>query len=323
MVVCLPNRAATIVAAGGNNVISQSGSGSILLAGGTGNDTITATGSGSIFSGTGTDLLVAGGNAEVITATGADSVQFGAGATANNDTIFASAGSAASVYGSSGQLLFVSSGLATSMVGGAGSTNPMTTVMGGPGANSVNAGPGGLVYSVGTSNNSTVNTGASGSATVFGASNTQVNVIGSGTSTVVAAGGNETLNASGSAGPVWLSVSTAVTTPGATVTMNAGSGNDTLIAGSAAGSTIMNGGSGADAFVFFKQAVGGAHDIINNFTQSDSVYIEGYGAGSAAALQQGATTGAGGLTLTLNDGTTVTFSNLTDQTQLNGKIQYG
>lgn len=89
--------AATIVAAGGNNVISQSGAGSILLAGGTGNDTITATGSGSIFSGSGFDLLIAGGNNEVVTATGADSVQFGAGATSNNDTIFASAGSATSV----------------------------------------------------------------------------------------------------------------------------------------------------------------------------------------------------------------------------------
>jgi Ca2+-binding RTX toxin-like protein len=314
--------AATIVAAGGNNVISQSGAGSILLAGGSGNDTITATGSGSIFSGTGTDLLIAGGNSEVVTATGSDSVRFGAGATSNNDTIFASAGSTTSVYGSSGQLLFVSSGAAVSMVGGAGSAST-SSLVGSGGADSLNAGAGGLVYQVGTSNNSTVNTGASGTATVFGATNAQVNVIGGGSSTVVAAGGNETLNASGSAGPVWLSVSTSVTTPGATVMMNAGSGNDTLIAGSAAGSTIMNGGSGSDAFVFFKQAAGGAHDIISNFTQSDSVYIEGYGAGSASALQQAATVGAGGLTLTLSDGTTVTFSNMTDPTQLNGKIQYG
>jgi hypothetical protein len=251
-------------------------------------------------------------------------VQFGAGATANNDTIFASAGSTASVYGSSGQLLFVSSGQATSLVGGAGSATAMASVMGGPGANSVNAGPGGLVYQVGSSNNSTVNTGASGTATVFGASNTQVNLVGSGSSTVVAGGGNETLNAAGSAGPIWLSVGANVTTPGSTVVMNAGSGNDTLIAGSGAGSFNMTGGSGADAFVFFKQAAGGAHDIINNFTQADSVFIEGYStANSAVSLQQAATVGAGGLTLTLSDGTAVTFSNLTSASQLNGKIQYG
>ena len=168
------------------------------------------------------------------------------------------------------------------------------------------------MYQVGSSNNSTVNTGVSGTATIFGASNTQVNVVGGGSSTVVAGGGNETLNASGSTGANWLSVNATVTTPGSTVMMTAGSGNDTLIAGSAAGSTNMTGGSGADAFVFFKQAVGGAHDIITDFSQADSVYIEGYAAsGSAAALQQAATVGAGGLTLTLSDGTSVTFSNLT------------
>jgi len=85
------------------------------------------------------------------------------------------------------------------------------------------------------------------------------------------------------------------------------------------------GGSGrvSDAFVFFKQAVGGAHDVINDFTPADSVYIEGYGAGSAGALQAAATTGPGGRTLTLSDGTTITFSNLTSPTELNGRLQYG
>jgi Ca2+-binding RTX toxin-like protein len=85
----------------------------------------------------------------------------------------------------------------------------------------------------------------------------------------------------------------------------------------------MIGGSGADSFVFFKQAVGGAHDIIANFTQADAVFIEGYGPGSASALQSAATLGAAGVTLNLSDGTTVTFSNMTDPSQLNGKIQYG
>jgi hypothetical protein len=85
----------------------------------------------------------------------------------------------------------------------------------------------------------------------------------------------------------------------------------------------MTGGAGSDAFVFFKQASGGAKDVIGNFTASDSVYIEGYGAGSAAALQNAATVGSGGVTLSLSDGTTVTFSNLTSASQLNGKIQYG
>jgi hypothetical protein len=146
--------------------------------------------------------------------------------------------------------------------------------------------------------------------------------VGGGSGIVVGGSGSETLNAAGSTGAMWLSVNSTVTS-GATVTMTAGSGNDTLISGSAPGSAIMNGGSGADAFVFFAQAVGGGHDIINNFTTSDSVYIEHYAPGSAAALQQAATVGAGGLTLTLSDGTAVTFSNLTSASQLDGKIQYG
>ena len=63
------------------------------------------------------------------------------------------------------------------------------------------------------------------------------------------------------------------------------------------------------------------HDVINDFTPVDSVYVEGYGAGSAGALQAAAAAGAGGLTVTLNDGTTITFSNLTSQTALHGRMQ--
>ena len=96
-----------------------------------------------------------------------------------------------------------------------------------------------------------------------------------------------------------------------------------MVAGAGPGSATMTGGSGSDTFVFFKQAAGSAKDVINNFTAKDSVFIEGYGSGSAAALQQAATVGSGGVTLTLSDGTSVTFSNLTSVSALNGKIQYG
>ena len=105
--------------------------------------------------------------------------------------------------------------------------------------------------------------------------------------------------------------------------MIGGSGSDTLVAGNALGSATMTGGAGADAFVFFKQAAGGANDLITDFSAQDSVYILGYDAGgSASQLQAAATVSSAGVVLTLNDGTKLTFSNLTSVDALNGKILY-
>jgi Ca2+-binding RTX toxin-like protein len=143
---------------------------------------------------------------------------------------------------------------------------------------------------------------------------------GSGRNYLVAGSGNETLNAGGSSSSNWLSVNTTAS-PGSTALIG-GSGSDTLI-GAQGGSRRMTGGGGDDAFVFFKRAIGGAADIIADFSAHDAVYIEGYGSGSAAELQRAATVGPGGLTLTLSDGTTITFSNLTDRSALNGRIHYG
>jgi Ca2+-binding RTX toxin-like protein len=269
------------------------------IVGTTGNDTISATGgSDTIVGGTGNNLLSASGTGNVIIGGGTDTIS----ATGLNDTVIGSG---------STNLTFV---------GGASTV----TIIGGSGTNSVTPGSGGVVFESG-SGTATVNAGA-GPATLFGSSGANMNLVnGNGTGSApnyaVGGSGSETLNASNSTGAVWLSVNSSVTSSSAT--MIAGSGNDTLIAGVAGGSTTMTGGSGADAFVFFKQAAGGAHDVINNFTASDSVYIEGYGPGSAGLLQATSSVGAGGLTLTLSDGTSVTFSNLTSASSLNGKIQYG
>jgi hypothetical protein len=86
----------------------------------------------------------------------------------------------------------------------------------------------------------------------------------------------------------------------------------------------MTGGLGSNDFAFFKQAAGGAKDVVTDFNSGDAVFIEGYSPTvSAATLLQNATVGAGGVTLTLSDGTSVTFSNLTSTAALAGKIQYG
>jgi Ca2+-binding RTX toxin-like protein len=167
-----------------------------------------------------------------------------------------------------------------------------------------------------------VNSGT-GTATIFGSSGGNINLVGGGAATVVAGLGNETLNASGSTGSVVVYGTPAGTVPGSSLII-AGSGNDTLVAGGGPGATTMTGGSGTDTFVFFKQASAGGPDIIANFTASDRVFIEGYAStGSASALVNSAAVGSGNVTLTLSDGTTVTFANLSSASALNGKIQYG
>jgi Ca2+-binding RTX toxin-like protein len=312
--VSVGSSAATITAGGSNNVViggsstlnvTVSGTADTVQAG-TGASTVVSGGSGAVITGS----TVAGSGALVVNETGtSDTISGGAGAATVTDPT----GTATFVIGGTGGLTFV---------GGTGTA----TVVGGTGLDSVTAGAGGVIFDAGTSTNATVNSG-SGTATIFGAAGTVVNLTGtlagsaSQPNYVVAGPGGETLNAAGSGSADWLSVNTTVSS--SATTMIAGSGNDTLVAGLAAGSTTMTGGAGSDAFVFFKQAVGGAHDVVNDFTASDSVYIEGYGAGSAAALQAASSVGSGGLTLTLSDGTTITFSNLTSQTTLNGRMQYG
>jgi len=204
-------------------------------------------------------------------------------------------------------------------VGGA----QMATILGGTGSESITAGAGGVVFAANTDNNATVNSGTGG-ATIFGAPNIAVNLTGSfGTASkpnlLLAATGNETLNAAGSSGSN-LFVAHSGSATGATQ-MIGGSGNDTMLAGAGTGSVTMTGGAGSDVFVFFKNSV--ATDVVKDFTAGDSIFIEGYATtGSAAQLQSNATVSGAGVTLGLSDGTTVTFSNLTSASQLNGAIKY-
>jgi Ca2+-binding RTX toxin-like protein len=331
----------------GSTILGGSGPGtSPLTANLTGqNQTVSVGGSASTVTAAGSGDVVIGGSSTLnVTVTGtADTIQAGSGS-----STVVSGGSGTLINGGSGPLVVMESGTGNTITGGSGATTVTAstatfvaggsggltfvgglgtaTVVGGGGVDTVTPGAGGLIFNVGTSNNATVNSG-SGTVSIFGAPGTTVNLVGTiGGSAgqpdyAVAGEGSETLNASGSAASDWLSVNTTVTS--SATTMIAGSGNDTLIAGLAAGSTTMTGGSGSDAFVFFKQAVGGAHDVINDFTASDSVFIEGYGPGSASALQNASSVSANGLTLTLSDGTTVTFSNLTGQHALDGHVQYG
>ncbi len=324
---------ATLAASGGNNVISQSGAGAIQLAVDAGNNTISAGGtSGTVAGGVGTDLIAATGSGETIlsqggtdtiTSSGSNNLIVGT-STGPGSMVVTESGSNDTILGG-GNPMTVTATTATRVYAGAGSLtfvggSGTATVLGGTGSESLTAGSGGIVFADNTATSATVNSGT-GSVTIFGASGAADYLTGTTGSPdfLIAGGGNETLSGAGNSGSQFLAMGSA----SVSASLIAGSGSDTLVAGAGPGSATMTGGSGSDTFVFFKQAAGGAKDVINNFTASDSVFIEGYGAGSAAALLQAATVGAGGVTLTLSDGTTVTFSNLTSTSALSGKIQYG
>jgi Ca2+-binding RTX toxin-like protein len=99
-----------------------------------------------------------------------------------------------------------------------------------------------------------------------------------------------------------------------------GSGDDTIVGGvTNAGTTTMTGGAGNNLFFFQHGNVNGT-DIITDLTASagnlvalfnyDSVVGGGAGSATQAALA-GATTSGGNTTITLADGTQITFDNTT------------
>jgi hypothetical protein len=141
---------------------------------------------------------------------------------------------------------------------------------------------------------STLIYGADGGAvTYFGAAGSQAGA------TFVAASGNETLNAGTS------------------------STNNTFYAGS--GSATISGGSGADNFLFFAERTAGTGrtDIITDFDTRDTLFLSGYDSTqSAASILHNAQITAAGVTLSLSDGTKVTFSNLHDTSELSGRTSY-
>jgi hypothetical protein len=75
--------------------------------------------------------------------------------------------------------------------------------------------------------------------------------------------------------------------------------------------------------VFFASGTDGAHDTITDFTSGDSLYLLGYASSqSASSLQNAATVSPAGVTLTLSDQTTITFTDLSSVSSLNGHILY-
>ncbi len=268
-----------------------------------------------------------------ITLSGANSTVFGGTGTlqisvsGSNDTVFAGSG-AATVQTSSNTLVFGPSNGNLNFLGGAGTP----TVVGGKnGTVNATVGSGGLIFSAGISDNSTI-TGGIGQATIFGGDGSIVNFVGTATggAQLHAYDGNETLIGAGSStNNTYYGSSIA----SASANLVGGSGNDVFFIGDNA--ETMTGGGGSDTFVFLNQVTslnggGKSHITITDFNQSTStIFMIGYSSASgglsnvlANATGPAVSSSGAGLTLTLSDQTTVTFSNVTSLTQLSGKIGY-
>jgi hypothetical protein len=247
--------------------------------------------------------------------------------TGSNDTVYAGAGSE-TIRTTTSPIVYAPDGTGTLyFVGGASGT---PTVIGGDngGLEYVTVGGGGIDFSSGRGDNATITSGL-GQATIFGQAGGNVffNGTASGGAQFHAYAGNETLNGSGSSATEFLYGSSVA---GSSTQMLGGTGFNTFFSG--ATNQTMTGGGQFDIFGFLASSTslqGGAHVTITDFDPNhDIVLISGYtSTQSAFSLLANATgpgtTGSGsGVTLTLSDHTTITFSNLTSETPLVNHIGY-
>jgi Ca2+-binding RTX toxin-like protein len=276
----------------GSDVI-VGGSGALLVATGESNDTI--------FAGTAAGQTIFGGysdsgNGSNVIHGGTEDLEIAAGG--SNDTIFSGAGND-SIYIGNGKI----------------SGNQL-----------INGGTGGLrVQFVGGAGAATI-TGGSGAATVFGTADSNVKWIGVQTGGILDAVGNVA-----STGSYDASTSTTNDTligASGNVGMMGGSGSDFLLggvntgsiggAGSVVGGTTMTGGAGNNVFLFTSGLVNGG-DIVQDFGATDTLALSGYGTAEGANALARATTAGTNTTLTLSDGTSISFVN-TSIAQLQGHI---
>jgi Ca2+-binding RTX toxin-like protein len=270
-----PNAAGNIVMGGGNdNVIIQSTDiGPWLIQLGNGQDVVKALGSGA-------DTISLG--------TGADSVLLGAGnsvvTTAGSATISASSigGSNVSVTGMGTTVIYGNSSNLTFIAGGG------ATVYGGTGSDTVTGGGGPDYFQGGTAGKNVLTAGI-GAATLFGGGSGDrlFATGGSNHQILFAASGNETLTGSSS--------------PGAA---------DTFV-GSAGSTTVVVSTNASNLFEFIHGTAGGNVAVTGlNDVGQIAMHLLGYSANDTSVLTHNSVSG-GNLSVTLQDGTQITFANIT------------
>ena len=292
--VVVENNTANTITGGGDPALTiLSGNGPLTYVAPSGNTTVVAGGGGNLidfqsglanaaYLNSGSNTVTSdSGNSTISAGTGNNTIVIGSG-TANilsggTDTVTAASGSETiNVVGLNGGPAvshdLVYGGSSRVQFVNGGATS---TVYGGSGASdTLYGGAGGGVFAGGTGGNNAL-VGGSGAATLYGGGAGDTLYAGSGSNALVA-----------------------------------GSGSETLVAGS--GNASMFGGSGPDLFSFTNGQAGG-QDVIGNFnTATDKVTLQGYGAGAASTALSTAAVSNGSETLTLSDGTKVTFSGVSN-----------
>jgi Ca2+-binding RTX toxin-like protein len=276
----------TVVAGGGNNVITElTGGDHLFLTDGGGNVITALAGNDTIEAGAGGNSIVLGTGNDMVQVTGSDSITAGSG----NDTVEVLAGNAV-VHGGSGTLFFVNA---------AGSS----TVFGGEGSSTISGGMGGGLYAGGSNGNNLLISGAEASTLFGGGNGDTLYAVGSGNDLLAAGSGSETLVGANGGNDTFKGGF-------GSDQMQGGFGHNTFMAGQ--GDETLMGGSAGNTYVFSALQSSGHITVTDFMPSSDTIQLQGFSGNELANVLKTQTHAGGGTTITLNDTTTVTFQNLTN-----------
>jgi Ca2+-binding RTX toxin-like protein len=287
-----PDGNGTVVAGGGASLLEVFG-GNWSLNTGNGDDVIVAWhGVDTISAGAGKNFIQLSDVIASVKSAGDDNIEIDSGAV----TVNATRASSDYVDAGSSNLYFLGGTGSVTIFGGTGSDTYLGSALS-TGSQRIDGG---------TAGNNYLRAG-NGAATLTGGGNNDTLVASGGTAQLLIAGsGNETLSAVGS----WAN-DTLIARSGNDI-IKGGRGNDTFVGSS--GNATITAGAGQDVFEFIKGEAGGHETVIgydNANVSSIRIHLEGYTPGQAAHAINHQTVSSNGVTVSLSDGTTITFQHVT------------
>jgi Ca2+-binding RTX toxin-like protein len=291
----------TVVAGGGHNRLAISGSAADnwSLNTGSGNDIILALGAvnATIGAGGGQNAIQLGSGHDLVISAGRDSIAGGSG----HSTIDASNAQSDFVQGEQSDLLFIGGSGGTTILGGTGSDTYFGSAAGPVGQQLVKGGSAGGNF---------LFAGDGAATLVGGGSNDQLFAYGSANQLLNAGSGNETLSAAFSSGNDTLAAGSG------TDHLIGGTGSDTFLGGG--GNATVTAGSGSDVYAFINHQAGGNEVVQGVFDPASiQIHLQGYDSSAIDNALASQRTTNGSVTIGLEDGTKVTFQDVTSLNRSN------